>query len=520
MKLKSIKIKNFRGYHNETELQFDDLTALVGKNDVGKSSILEALDIFFNENKGIIKLDKDDFNKLSPDSPIVITAVFNELPTEIIIDENNITSLKEEHLLNENEELEIVKEFKSPTKVNVRIKSFHPTNVECKNLLSKKQSELQKIMEDLNIQCADNRKNALMRKAIWEHFADSLNCQTVEFDIASKEGDIKDIWSKLSLYIPVFSLFQADRKNCDGDGEVQEPLKEAVKSILKDESIASSLNEIAQKVKDSLEEVSSKTLEKLKEMNPELAASLHPKLPDISGLKWNDVFKNISITGDEDIPINKRGSGVKRLILLNFFRAEVERKNDGCNIIYAIEEPETSQHYEHQRILIESLKKLSQKNGVQVLITTHSSDMVKVIEQHNLRVILNNNGSKTIKNVEAKHLPYISLNEVNYCVYDMVSIEYHNELYGYLQAEAINENVNNGKESHFEQWLMAKGLAQTKSWIRIKNGQPQQPQPSTLQTYIRNLIHHPENTNNAMFSLDELRQSTKEMINIVDSFGI
>ena len=53
MKLKSIKIKNFRGYHNETELQFDDLTALVGKNDVGKSSILEALDIFFNENKGI-----------------------------------------------------------------------------------------------------------------------------------------------------------------------------------------------------------------------------------------------------------------------------------------------------------------------------------------------------------------------------------------------------------------------------------------------------------------------------------
>lgn len=102
----------------------------------------------------------------------------------------------------------------------------------------------------------------------------------------------------------------------------------------------------------------------------------------------------------------------------------------------------------------------------------------------------------------------------------MVSIEYHNELYGYLQAEAINENVNNGKEFHFEQWLMAKGLAQTKSWTRIKNGQPQQPQPSTLQTYIRNLIHHPENTNNAMFSLDELRQSTKEMINIVDSFGI
>lgn len=520
MKLKSIKIKSFRGYRNETELQFDNLTALVGKNDVGKSSVLEALDIFFNENKGVIKLDTEDFNKFSPNESIVITAIFNELPKEIIIDENNHTKLCDEFLLNENGELEIVKEFKTPTKVNVKIRALHPTNIECNNLLSKKQSDLQKIMEKLNLQCADNRKNALMRKSIWEHFADSHNCQIVELDIASKDGDIKDIWSKLSSYIPSFSLFQADRKNSDGDGEVQEPLKEAVKSILKDEAIANSLNEIARKVKDTLEDVSSKTLEKLKEMNPELAASLHPKLPDVSGLKWNDVFKNISITGDEDIPINKRGSGVKRLILLNFFRAEIERKNRGCSIIYAIEEPETSQHYEHQRILIDSLKKLSQKNGVQVLITTHSSDMVKAIDKRNLRVILDNNGSKAIRNVESKHLPYISLNEVNFCVYDMVSIEYHNELYGYLQAEAISEDVNNGKESYFERWLIGKGLSQTKSWIRIKNGRPQQSQPSTLQTYIRNMIHHPENKENLEFSVEELRRSIEEMVSIVDSLSI
>lgn len=47
MKIDSIKLKNFRGYRSETEINFNDLTVFVGKNDIGKSTILEALDIFF-----------------------------------------------------------------------------------------------------------------------------------------------------------------------------------------------------------------------------------------------------------------------------------------------------------------------------------------------------------------------------------------------------------------------------------------------------------------------------------------
>ena len=60
-----------------------------------------------------------------------------------------------------------------------------------------------------------------------------------------------------------------------------------------------------------LNEVAEKTLEKLNEMNPEIAGSLTPVIPSPDGLKWVDVFKSVSITGDEDIPINKRGSGVR-----------------------------------------------------------------------------------------------------------------------------------------------------------------------------------------------------------------
>ena len=47
MKLLQIKIKNFRCYRSETLINLNDLTAFIGKNDSGKSTILEALEIFF-----------------------------------------------------------------------------------------------------------------------------------------------------------------------------------------------------------------------------------------------------------------------------------------------------------------------------------------------------------------------------------------------------------------------------------------------------------------------------------------
>ncbi|VVE18446.1 DNA replication and repair protein RecF [Pandoraea capi] len=50
MKLISLAIKNFRCYREEMIVPISDLTTLVGKNDIGKSSILEALEIFFNND--------------------------------------------------------------------------------------------------------------------------------------------------------------------------------------------------------------------------------------------------------------------------------------------------------------------------------------------------------------------------------------------------------------------------------------------------------------------------------------
>lgn len=58
MKIASLKLKNFRGYKEELEIKFDDLTVFVGKNDVGKSTILESLDVFLMMVKVPLKSTK------------------------------------------------------------------------------------------------------------------------------------------------------------------------------------------------------------------------------------------------------------------------------------------------------------------------------------------------------------------------------------------------------------------------------------------------------------------------------
>lgn len=50
MRLKKFIIENFRGY-KEAEIKVGDFTTIVGKNDVGKSALMEAMDIFFNDKK-------------------------------------------------------------------------------------------------------------------------------------------------------------------------------------------------------------------------------------------------------------------------------------------------------------------------------------------------------------------------------------------------------------------------------------------------------------------------------------
>lgn len=498
MKIKSVTVSRFRGYENPVKVELGDLSVLVGKNDIGKSTLLEALDIFFNEGKGCVKLDKDDINKNSlanGNDSIEIEVEFTDLPNRICIDTANFTTLQDEYLVTATGTLQVIKRYPGATgKEKVLIRANHPTNPQCQDLLQKKITELKSLLDAQGLTCTDRSKSAVIRKAIWEGQAD---LQLSEYEIEVAKIDAKDIWEQLKAYMPLYTLFQSDRKNKDSDDEVQDPMRIAVKEILGEHAIQTALTQVAETVKERLNAVAARTLAKLNELNPSIASSLEPKIPDISSLKWIDVFKNVAISGDDDIPINKRGSGVKRLVLISFFRAEAERRQTEINlpnIVYAIEEPETSQHPDHQRGLIDALTELSRVANTQVLLTTHSPEIVKKLRFQDIHLVSNQTPEKFSRILEHE-LPYPSLNEVNFTAFGEATSEYHNELYGFIEAQGRLPEYKNGKPQR--PYARADVLGKVEQKI--------------LSEYVRHQIHHPENTLNPPFTPDELKESIQAM---------
>ena len=502
MKISHLRISNFRCYQNKTTIKINDLTCFVGKNDIGKSTILEAMDIFFNESKRVIKIDTEDINKLNlkdanPD--IEITVVFEDVPQEIIIDATNKTTLESEYLLNKDKKLEIVKRYQNAGKEKVFIKAWHPSNINCSDLLLKKQNDLRKIIKEKSIHCTDNNKNSIMRKAIWGHYSDELEFKEVEIDVTKE--DAKKIWEKLKSYMPLYFLFQSDRKNSDGDDEVQDPMKLTVQQSIKSAELQPHLKKITDKVYEDCNQVAMDTLREAKRIDPEIANEFKVFTPPSDILKWADVFKNISIHDDKGISINNRGSGVRRLVSLSFFITEVERrkKERGVpNIIYAVEEPETSQHPENQKKLITALLELSKIPHVQVILTTHSPSIVKMLDFGDLKLIYkSDNLAVEVRNVEKKSLPFPSLNEVNFLAFDEFDEGYHGELYGFIEDKKWLKEFEVEKE--------------LRDYRRKKKNGKIITEQITLSEYIRHQIHHPENKLNKKYTREELKKSIELM---------
>lgn len=447
MLIKSIYLENFRGYREKTVVDFNNMTCLIGKNDIGKSTILEAMDIFFNDGKNIVKSDAMDLNIGSDSDEFYIGVIFKDFPKDFIVDSTVATTLEDEYLLNKDGFLEIKKVYKKGKNTDTYLVANYPTNSILETIHLDTNKELKEKVNKYKLSVEDKRKSSLLRKALIKEF-DTLELKSKELPI-DKEGT-KQIWKNIERYFPLFELFQSDRKNLDQDNEIQNPMKLLIKEIIKKENIDEKLNEIFNEIKVKTEELTELTVKKLSEMNPEISKSLET---NFSAPRWESVFK-FSLDTEEGVPLNKRGSGVRRLILLNFFRAEAERRQNERNvpsIIYAFEEPETSQHPHFQKMLIQAFKEILIDNNSQILITTHSPSIASMLNLEDIRYIYkddNNvlkiektNTDHNILNKIAKSLgifPNIQTNEIHK-VKCVVCVEGKNDI---IFLKGINKSIN------------------------------------------------------------------------------
>ena len=119
------------------------MTGITGRNHAGKSSLLEALDIFFEG--GEVSLKKTTSTSMSRTASLQFRCIFDNLPSEIVLDETNSTTLQTEHLLNNKGELEILEHYKRSASKDpsIFLIANHPTATAFDDLHTLKINDLQ-----------------------------------------------------------------------------------------------------------------------------------------------------------------------------------------------------------------------------------------------------------------------------------------------------------------------------------------------------------------------------------------
>ncbi len=85
MRLRKVEISNFRAI-KKAEIELSEYSCFVGQNGAGKSTFLNALNVFFrqtdNTGTDLVFLNKEDFHNQNTDDPIVIKVHFSDLSEE------------------------------------------------------------------------------------------------------------------------------------------------------------------------------------------------------------------------------------------------------------------------------------------------------------------------------------------------------------------------------------------------------------------------------------------------------
>lgn len=240
-------------------------------------------------------------------------------------------------------------------------------------------------------------------------------------------------------------------------------------------------------------------------------------------LKVESFFRNTTIKVNDGIetPMHEKGNGMQRaviLALLQVYAEELIKHPENTNLLKPfflfIDEPEICLHPKGQEKLLNALLEISKTK--QVFITTHSPYFLasRYLKNVGLFIFKRNGSSSLIESPSVNPLlPWSpTWGEINFRAYNLATVEFHNELYGYLQ-----EKNSVYTENAFEGWITSNGIPRLKQWIQERNGTPQPPRNVSLQTFIRNKIHHPENSimQSTNFTTHELTQSINEMIRLL-----
>lgn len=323
---------------------------------------------------------------------------------------------------------------------------------------------------------------------------------------------------------------------------------------------AEKYDEIFKNIKQSLADIINSDdkvkVEKItKKIQDEMNTNLTLKMDRFKEVFNNDLFKELKFKGIDNIDYNieilfkKNGkkisiddlsSGEKQIVFRGAF---LLRDKDALNgAVVLIDEPEISMHPKWQEKILDYYRNLfvdgNKKQTSQIIISTHSNFVIeKALELDNSIIIAlqenNDKPKKIMKNDGTFILPSVTAAEINYHIFNIASIDYHIQLFGYFQSLMEDElSDKNGKKINMsikevdtkikDNQDSSKNVLQDSQgnackWeYTDKNGN--KTIYDTICCFIRNAIDHPENLpnqNKKEYTKDDLRYSIEILIDLI-----
>lgn len=397
MKIKQIQLKNFRLLDDAILNIEDDITLIVGKNNTGKTSLFEAINIFTGNKQ---EISFEDFSQSSYSTFLQIKELYDKFIIETNEQEKEALEIK---LKNEIPKVQLYIQFEYDIEKDslINISEFITDLDEKRNdatiLISYEPKDSLKLCNSfLN---RDNKESGLI---LWlkdniKYFY-QLKCYAVDKDSDFKkeiETTFKNKIEKIVLFEDIKAARTLDDTKEDRNKTLAIGFSHYYRERDKEKKDVAELEDTLKKVSDTLKDSYKVVLKDvLQELN-NFGATTPIHIPEItinSEFNSESVIKNnIKYYYKHDeipLPESYNGLGYSNLIYMileltsfieRFKNSTDERKSEFLAVM--IEEPEAHMHPQMQQVFASQIvKKICQakKDGIdiQLIITSHSSHII------------------------------------------------------------------------------------------------------------------------------------------------
>lgn len=352
MRLTEFHVEGYKPIESDGFESIDDLAILIGKNDAGKSSFLEAIKIFLEE-KG--KPSSSHFH-MNNTKEITFSGQFTDVPDRLSkkltdsVDTSDGT-LRIERCYKH-------RENKSPKRTTYI------------------GDEEEKLSKGTVVENGDELYKAESRERIWSYLPEPIYIPA-ERDISEQTKFKSDTWLDRLLSPLLTNNDALDTKR----EELEEELEEEI-------------DRLAETVENEL---------------TEQTTSISKVNFDPGSINLGKAFTpSISVEDDSSetpVPIEERGSGVGSMFVLSFVEAYRERSTENKYFLL-FEEPGVWLHPEAKRKMLGTIRKVAQSDD-QVMLSTHSPIFIDRRGEGNLYSVQREEGKTSVDLIQEDYLSIV-----------------------------------------------------------------------------------------------------------------